>query len=153
MRNFRRRRPSKRFGVSAESYTSDSIRYHTVTSSGEPALKVFANTAKTYGVPWTLTFSHEILETLVDPSASACVFLQDSSDSSAGVIVAFEVCDPCQDEIHGYKIDDVVVSDFVFPSWFEIHPSNGPFDFTDNLKSSLSLLPGGYVLLYRVYRF
>jgi len=58
---------------------------------------------------WSRDFSHEILETLVDPTTNRDVW-RDSVDQ------AVEVADPV--EWNGYQLDGVFVSDFVFPSWF-----------------------------------
>lgn len=55
-----------------------------------------------------------------------------------------------QDESLGYMIDDVLVSDFCCPSWFDYFDSQGPFNFRNTLTDPLTLAPGGYVLVYEV---
>ena len=40
-------------------------------------------------------------------------------------LYAYEVCDACEADQFGYDIDGVLVSDFVFPSWFESFWSAG----------------------------
>ena len=34
-------------------------------------------------------------------------------------LYAYEVCDPCEDDSLGYHIDNILLSDFVYPAWFE----------------------------------
>ena len=70
---------------------------------------------------WTWSASHELLETLEDPSG--------------GVVrngLPFEICDPVEGA--GYYIDGFIVSDFVTPVWFK-RSSAQPWDY-------LSLLSG-----------
>jgi hypothetical protein len=67
------------------------------------------------GVPWTLAASHELLEMLEDPSASA-----------ARNGYAFEICDPVENA--GYDVRGVTVSDFVTPDWFR-RRGGGPWDY------------------------
>jgi hypothetical protein len=56
---------------------------------------------------WTVTLSHEILETMVDPV--------DTIITVHGVKYWYEIADPVED--YYYLINGVKVSDFVLPSW------------------------------------
>ena len=100
-----------------------SVGYHDLTNEGLPLGKVFAGSDMMNGYNWTVTASHELLEMLIDPDINRAVFIQD--ETGAGKLYAYEICDPCKSDQYGYQIDGVLVSDFVFPSWFEIVPGAG----------------------------
>jgi hypothetical protein len=124
------------------------LGYHDVTDSGLPLGKVFAATDQTFGFNWTITASHELLEMLIDPNINLTVFVQD--DNSAGRLYAYELCDPCEADQYGYPIDGVMVSDFVFPAWFQSfqNPGNVQYDVTQRISRPFQLLPGGYISVY-----
>jgi len=44
------------------------LGYHDLTSEGLPIGKVFAGTDMQYGLSWTVTLSHELVEMLADPT-------------------------------------------------------------------------------------
>lgn len=89
------------------------LGYHDETASGLPLMKIFPLLDPTN--PWSITASHELLETLADPNICRCAQAPD------GKIWAYEVCDGV--EADSYKIDDVPVSNFALPPYFE-PPSN-----------------------------
>ncbi|MHB8815836.1 MAG: hypothetical protein ACYDAE_21600 [Steroidobacteraceae bacterium] len=130
-----------------DSDMAGALGYHDTTSEGLPLGKVFAKTDKQYGVNWTGTASHELLEMLADPEINLTVFVQ--NDANTGVLYAYEVCDACEND--GYVIAGTEVSDFVMPAWFE--PSRGAgtqFDFLRRIGSPLHLRPGGYIGVFNV---
>ena len=94
------------------------LSYHDVTMEGLPLGKVFARTTRLDGGQWTVTASHELLEMLGDPEINLIVFVQDGNQPT-GRLYAYEVCDACEDDSFGYMVDGNLVSDFVYPSWFE----------------------------------
>jgi hypothetical protein len=104
-------------------------------------LIVFAGLAEQSGLPWTLTFSHELLEALVDPTGEAIV---DTGEEN----YELEICDPVQ--FQTYPIDGVWVSNFVTPDWFDKpgflrkpgadHPR---YDFAGSLVSARQRSVGG----------
>jgi hypothetical protein len=57
------------------------LGYHDVTNAGLPLGKVFAGTDKQYGLSWTVTASHELLEMLGDPEINLTVFVQPKATS------------------------------------------------------------------------
>jgi len=112
----------------------DSVGYHWF--NGVVAhMVVFAALSEQVGLPWTHIFSHELLEALADPTATATM----------GADYELEICDPVQYD--AYQIDGVVVANFVTPHWFEDPDANpkptGPFDFANRLTSPGGLTPGG----------
>jgi hypothetical protein len=126
------------------------LGYHDVTSEGLPLGKVFAGTDKQYGYNWTVTTSHELLEMLADPEIDLTVFVQ--KIATAGELYAYEVCDACEADQYGYQISGVVVSDFVYPAWFESFRKAGStqFDHQKRINTPFKLLPGGYIGVYDV---
>jgi hypothetical protein len=86
-------------------------------AAGEPWGEHFSNRRLPYLLVWTgaLTFqgwstdfSHEIVETLVDPVNAH--YIRDLVSNQ------LEVADPV--EHHAYQLDRVYVSDFVLPAWY-----------------------------------
>lgn len=107
-----------------------------------PHMVVFAAASQQAGLPWTLTFSHELLETLADPRATSVLGTADYE---------VEICDPVQYD--AYEIDGVVVSNFVTPAWFnDSHKgvvsaaASSPtdsYDYAGQLSSAGGRTPGG----------
>src|SRR5579863_9555729 len=123
-----------------DSDQAGALGYHDLTSDGLPLGKVFAATDVKFGSNWTVTASHELLEMLADPNINLTVFVQ--SGSAAGRLYAYEVCDACENDQFGYLIGDVLVSDFVYPAWFEdFRPANSTqFDQGQRITQPLQLL-------------
>jgi hypothetical protein len=117
------------------------LGYHEMTSTGTPLGKVFAKLDLTIGSSWTVTLSHELLEMLADPWINWCAMGNDSK------IYALEVCDAVESDDLGYKIDNVLVSDFVTPAWFEPTEADR-FDFRQHVTRELELARGGYISIY-----
>jgi hypothetical protein len=133
--------------------TSDqagALGYHDVTAQGNPVGKIFAKDDLHYGLSWSVTLSHELLEMLADPFIQNSVFSQ--TGTTTGTIYALEVCDACESDSFGYKIGDVLVSDFVFPAWFERSRPAGStqFDYTHTINMPLTLASGGYISVFAV---
>ena len=126
------------------------LGYHDLTDEGLPLGKAFAGTDLQYGTAWTVTASHELLEMLGDPDINLTAFVEDSK--TTGRLFAYEVADACEADDYGYKIGDVLVSDFVFPTWFESFraPKSTQFDFQKAITEPFTLLPGGYIGVYDV---
>jgi hypothetical protein len=123
------------------------VGYHDTTDEGQPLGKVFAGTDIQLGKRWTVTASHELLEMLVDPDVNLTVFVQRNNEQS--VIYACELCDACEEDRSGYVIDGVVVSDFVYPAWFQSFRTTGSarFDHANQIQNPFQLL-SGYIGVY-----
>ncbi|TMC47830.1 MAG: hypothetical protein E6J14_14390 [Chloroflexi bacterium] len=126
------------------------LGYHDLTNEGLPLGKIFALSDKQYGLQWTVTASHELLEMLADPDINQTVFVQ--NDATSGILYMHEVCDACEADKYGYEIDGTLVSDFVFPAWFESFwkPASTRFDYQNQIQAPFTLLPGGYIGLFDV---
>jgi len=129
-----------------DSDQAGALGYHDLTPDGLPMGKVFAGTDLKYGSSWSVTASHELLEMLADPNINLTVLVQTDSQT-AGTLYAYEVCDACEDDSLGYKIGSILVSDFVYPSWFETFRAAGSaqFDKQSATTKPLELLKGGYI--------
>ncbi len=133
--------------------TSDqagALGYHDLTSDGYPIAKVFAKDDQKYGLSWTVTASHEILETELDPYIQNTVFAQTSN--TGGTLFSLEVCDAVEDDSFGYKINGILLSDFVYPAWFEDFraPNSTQFDHMNVVKAPLQLAKGGYIGVFPI---
>jgi hypothetical protein len=133
--------------------TSDqagALGYHDLTPAGYPIGKVFAKDDQKYGSSLSVTISHELVEILVDPYISNCVFSQQTN--TTGTLYAFESADPVEDDTFGYLINGILVSDFVFPAWFEEAraPNSTQFDFRNIVHAPFTLAEGGYIGLFQV---
>jgi len=133
-----------------DSDQANALGYHDLTSEGLPIGKVFAASDLKAGTSWTVTASHELLEMLGDPNINLTVFVQNSN--TAGMLYAYEVCDACEDDSLGYQIDNVLLSDFVYPSWFESFRAEGStqFDRMNKIQNPFQLLAGGYIGVFNV---
>lgn len=126
------------------------LGYHDITRQGLPLGKVFAKSDQQYGLQWSVTASHELLEMLADPDINLTAFVQ--KDMQHGRLYAYEVCDAVEADELGYQIDGVTVSDFVFPAWFETFRKKdaAQFDYCKLVKEPFQLLKGGYIGVYDV---
>ena len=139
--------------VSDDSDQAGALGYHDTTPEGLPLGKVFAGTDLQFGSEWTVTASHELLEMLGDPAINLTAMTMTAFDVGQNVVgrlYAYEVCDACEADQDGYVIDGVLVSDFVYPAWFESFRPDGSTQFDHKLRitSPFELLPGGYISVY-----
>jgi hypothetical protein len=88
------------------------------------------------------TTSHEVVETFGDPTCNAYV------TGPSGRRLARELCDPVESDAYpisvriGPETRQVMVSNFVFPSWF--NSGSGPYDYLKHLDAPETMPPGGY---------
>lgn len=113
------------------------LGYHEQTDDGQPLGKVFAGADIQYGCSVSVTLSHEVLEMLADPNAQLV------APGPQGWSYAREVGDPCEDDAYAYMINGVLLSDFVYPAYFQTG-SAGPYDHRGYIKKPFQLLSGGY---------
>ena len=122
-----------------DSDQAGALGYHELDATSTPVGKVFAKSDSENNLSWTVTASHELLEMLGDPYANLC-----GQTRADGTAVAYARGDAVEDDSLGYRIGDVLVSDFVFPHWF-IAGSPGPWDYGGHCTGPLQILPGGYI--------
>jgi hypothetical protein len=128
-----------------DSDQAGALGYHDLTPEGLPMGKIFAASDLKARTSWSVTASHELLEMLADPNVNLTVFVQDAN--TTGMLYAYEVCDACEDDSFGYQINNVLVSDFVYPAWFENFHAQGStqFDRMNAIHTPFELLSGGYI--------
>lgn len=81
---------------------------------------------------------------LLDPRLNRQILVQ--MDDNAMRLYDAQVCNPCEAEEYGYKIDDVLVSDFVYPAWYErLGRSEGArrFDHAGHMSEPFNSFPEG----------
>ncbi len=79
---------------------------------------------------------------LADPDINLICFAMDDSGSR---LYAYEVGDPVQDDTCGYEINSTVVSDFVYPAFFEPSRKNAQFSHGKHVSAPLTMAKGGYM--------
>lgn len=95
---------------------------------------------------WSLTASHECLEMLADPFGSRVVAGPSPKSDQGRVSFLVEVCDPSEDISFAYTVNDIVVSDFYTPNYFDPEPAQGVrYSFTGAIQSPRQVLRGGYL--------
>jgi hypothetical protein len=95
---------------------------------------------------WSLTASHELLEMLADPFGDRVVPGRSPKPDQGRVEFLVEVCDPCEASRFGYTVNDVLVSDFYTPRFFDPATSPGTrYDFSGAVSEPRQVLRGGYL--------
>ena len=94
------------------------------------------------GDDWQLSFSHELVEMLVDP------YIRDDGNWGRFVkagkrLWLVETGDPVEDSKWSYERDGVTLSDFVLPAWYR-GGAKGPYDFQGYVDHPFQILEGGY---------
>ncbi|MGF6777210.1 phospholipase D-like domain-containing protein [Paraburkholderia sp. GAS334] len=105
------------------------------------------------GDTWSLSASHETLEMLVDPSGNRLVAANavkiiddDVQDADGKVEYLVEICDPSEDPACAYLVDDVLVSDFYTPNYFDPAGTSGArYSFSGRIARPRQVLPNGYL--------
>lgn len=121
--------------------------YH-FNPGGWPETRVFAKGDFEEGglAAVSVTLSHEVMEMLVDPAVNLyAIGPAKVNGKSRSVIYPYEVCDPVQGG--KYAIDGVMVSDFVFPEWFEPerHAGEVAVNYRGTLRRPFQIEAKGYV--------
>ncbi len=95
---------------------------------------------------WSLTASHECLEMLADPFGDRMIPGPSPKEEEGRVSYLVEVCDPPESEEFAYTANDVLVSDFITPSFYDPVKAEGTrYSFTGAVKEPRQVLEGGYI--------
>lgn len=99
---------------------------------------------------WTVDASHEALEMIVDPYGSNVVTGYSPDDNHPGRVQFInEICDPGGRLASAYEVDEVWVSDFHTPIYYDTVAVPGArYSYTGKLKAPKALLSGGYMTWY-----
>lgn len=95
------------------------------------------------------TLSHEVCEMVGDRYANG---FSVGPQISAGNLYCQELSDPVEDGTYAIPMDgdQVGVSNFVFPAWFNpeaTKAANAPFDYMDKLTAPFTMTAGGYMIV------
>ncbi len=121
-----------------DSDQAGALAYHDLTNEGLPISKVFVKTLLADKASVSVGATHELCEMAVDP------WLNSAYQDPHGVFWAGEVCDPVESDQYGYKIGDVLVTDFITPNWFAHQHANGSIDLKGHSHKAFEILSGGY---------
>jgi hypothetical protein len=92
------------------------------------------------------TCSHEMIEMLVDPFGSRFVPSDSPMPDQGRVNFLVEACDPPEAAQFGYTINNLLVSDFYTPNYFDPVQSAGVrYSFTGAITEPRQVLQGGYL--------
>jgi hypothetical protein len=98
------------------------------------------------GNSWSLTASHEVLEMLADSFGNRLVASQSPKPDQGRVEILVEVCDPPEDPQFAYRVNNVLVSDFYTPEYFDPVTRQGvTYSFTGSISEPRQVLSGGYL--------
>lgn len=100
----------------------------------------------TFSDSWSLTASHEMLEMLADPWGNRLIPGQSPKPGQGRVEFLCEIADPPEAEEFGYTVNDILVSDFYTPHFFDPQTTTGArYSFTGAIKNPREVLRGGYI--------
>jgi hypothetical protein len=97
---------------------------------------------------WSLTASHICLELLSDPFGNRMLAGRSPREDQGEVEFLADICDPCEHPEYAYVVNDVLVSDFCTPSFWEPASRRERYSFTGSIQAPLEVLPGGHLRWY-----
>jgi hypothetical protein len=120
------------------------LAYHDLTPDGLPLAKVFVKTTLANDDLVSVSASHELVEMLVDPAINLMTTGPDPK-----LVYAYESADPVEELT--YLVNGIAMTDFVYPSYFEIFHKAGSvqFDRLKKVKKPFQILPGGYQIIFK----
>lgn len=120
------------------------LAYHDLTPDGLPQSKVFVRTTIKNGDLVSVSASHELVEMLVDPAINLM-----TTGPDAKAVYAYESADPV--EALSFKVNGIPMTDFVYPSYFEIFhkPKSVKFDYMAKVTKPFQILSGGYQIVFK----
>jgi hypothetical protein len=122
----------------------DALAYHDLTPDGLPQAKVFVKTTLANGDLVSVSASHELVEMLVDPAINLMTTGPDPK-----LVYAYESADPVEEL--SYPVKGIPMTDFVYPSYFEVFhkPGSVQFDRLKKVSKPFQILSGGYQIIFR----
>jgi hypothetical protein len=120
------------------------LAYHDLTPDGLPESKVFVKTTLANNDLVSVSASHELVEMLVDPAINLMTTGPDPK-----VIYAYESADPV--EALSFAVNDIPMTDFVYPAYFEAFHKAGStqFDHLKKVAKPFQILSGGYQIIFK----
>jgi hypothetical protein len=122
----------------------NALAYHDLTPDGMPQSKVFVKTTLANGDLVSVSASHELVEMLVDPAINLM-----TTGPEGKLVYAYESADPVEEL--SFKVNDIPMSNFVYPSYFETFhkPNSVRFDAMDAITQPFQILKGGYQITFQ----
>ena len=120
------------------------LAYHDLTPDGLPLAKVFVKTTLANHDLVSVSASHELVEMLVDPAINLM-----STGPDPKLVYAYESADPV--EQLSYPVRGIPMTDFVYPSYFEVFhkPGSVQFDRLRKVARPFQILAGGYQIVLK----
>jgi hypothetical protein len=120
------------------------LAYHDLTPEGLPLAKVFVRTTLANKDLVSVSTSHELVEMLIDPAINLMATGPDPK-----TVYAYESADPV--EALSFPVDEIPMSNFVYPAYFEIfHPARSVrFDQMGKVSRPFQILAGGYQIVMK----
>lgn len=120
------------------------LAYHDLTPDFLPVSKVFVKTTLDDEQLVSVSASHELVEMLVDPAINMM-----TTGPNAKVTYAYESADPVEEE--SFPVNGIQMSDFVYPSYFEVFrkPNTVQFDEMKKVTKPFQILKGGYQIILK----
>lgn len=112
--------------------TKGAFGYHTLYNN-IPIAKIFIKDLNDRMKKISVALSHEIMEMVCNPYVNKIVVYDNMG-------YLYECCDPTQCDELGYKINDIIVSNFVTPHWFNPSSKDTVFDFCNRIKTPFQIL-------------
>jgi hypothetical protein len=124
----------------ADKQHSKDLGYHKPFYKGQPIAKVFVGSI-CGKEEVSLVASHELAEMLVDPAGNLWATGRNNR------LYAYEICDAVEEE--KFEIDGVVMSDFVYPTYYEAYRKRNSvqFDHLKRITRPFQVLAGGYAMV------
>ncbi len=121
---------------------ADALAYHELTPDGFPVSKIFVRTTLQAGDLVSVSASHELAEMLVDPAINLM-----TTGPDANAVYAYESADPV--EALSFDVKGIPMTDFVYPSYFELFrkPGSTKFDYLGKVQAPFQILAGGYQIV------
>jgi hypothetical protein len=83
---------------------------------------------------------------LIDPSGNRRRKGPWPGDPTRIVEYLVEACDPCEHADYAYLVNEILVSDFYTPRYFDSAPQSGiQYSFRGSIQAPHQVLPGGYL--------
>jgi len=122
----------------------NALAYHDLTPDGLPQAKVFVKTTLANNDLVSVSASHELVEMLVDPAINMMTTGPDRT-----TIYAYESADPV--EALSFAVNGIQMSDFVYPSYFEVfrQPGSVQFDQMNQVNAPFQILADGYQIIFK----
>ena len=95
---------------------------------------------------WSLAASHECIQMLTNPFGNRTVTALSPRTDQWHVEFLVQICDPCGGSDYAYTVNDVLVSDFCRPSFFERDSlADESYSFTGAVQAPFQVLKGGHL--------